>query len=198
MLKLFIFLSLMCFSQNVSHAHEKLRFPPTLVGDNNHVEVYTFLIQALKETPSFSEAMLQEKRQSERTHHALRSWKSHYANIAEGEIASLLKILCKNHPTCQEITVYQKNGLGIATSSLKAPLYFQNRPQDFSMGILSPHSMKKLGITRYKTEDNREYHDYVFAIYLTSRRNGYVDLLQRHAHDKLIGYVSCLLEIKSL
>ncbi len=197
MLKLLSFLSLLCFPFNSAYSLEKNGFPPALIGDNTHVEVYTFIANALKEAPTFSQTELQEKKQAEIDHQHDMNWKTHYAEIIEGEIASLLKILCNNYPTCQEITIYQRNGLGIATSGLKTSLDLSKRSSDFSRGILSDQLMRALGTYSYKAKNGHEYQDYLFAIYLDSRQNAYIADTQQQPQDKLIGYLSCLINSKT-
>ncbi len=197
MLKLISFVSLLCLSLNSAYSFEKNSFPPALIGDNTHVEVYTFIINALKEAPLLSQTELQEKKQAEIAHQHDVNWKNHYADIIEGELASLLKILCRSHQACQEITIYQRDGVGIATSGLKASLDLPHRLSDFSKGILSDQSLSTLGTYSYKAKSGHEYQEYLFAIYLDSRHIAYISNTQREPHDKLIGYVSCLISSKT-
>jgi hypothetical protein len=166
------------------------------IGDNLHTEVYTFIKSALLASKPWSQADIQQLRDNEIKFKEDKSYKPFIADIYEGELATLLRIL-RNATKCNHITLYQKDGVGIATTGSEYyPDYsvlMSPRKVDFEIGILSPDTMKEPKLYTYETHDSGVCYEFLKAIYYHKDRNSeyaYIDPSKRQTGDELIGYVS--------
>lgn len=172
-------------------------FAGSPIGDNIHTELYSFIENALITSKSWSQKDIQLLRENEIKHKDDKDYKPFMAEISEGELASLLKILCKVQPSCSTITIYQKDGIGISSTGYKnIPIYsvlMTPRKIDFEIGILSPDTMNEPKVYISKTHDSQIYYEYLKAIFHHKDKDheySYVDFLKRNSDDTLIGYVS--------
>ncbi len=167
-------------------------FAQSPIGDNTHTEVYTFIQDALIKSKSWPEIEVAKLRKQEIAQQGNKDLKPHIADIYEGELNSLLKILCQVQPNCEEITLYQKDGIGIATSGFKQNIIFKTPRQiDFLVGILSPELKYEPKVYRLQAKNNQKFNEYLYAIYKNEKENyAYLAFKSKQSEDKLIGFVS--------
>lgn len=168
------------------------------IGDRTNVEVYTFIKEALLRSETYSLKKAQAWREQEINQIDDTNFKPHSADIYEGELGSLLRLLCQAQPELYEITLYQKDGIGIATSGLKEEVTFTpSRIIDFRVCILSPSVIKNLKRYDYKSLHNEAYREILRAIYESNENHfAYLGTQKRNPKDHLIGYVSYLIRIR--
>ncbi len=170
-------------------------FAQSPIGDNIHTEVYTFVQESLIKSKPWSELAVAKLREQEIANQHNKDLKPHIADIYEGELSSLLKILCQVQPNCEEITLYQKDGIGIATSGLKKSIKLKTpRNIDFIVGILSAEIMHEPKVYRLQSKNNQKYNEYLYAIYKNEKEDyAYLAFKSKQPEDKLIGFVSYII-----
>lgn len=174
-------------------------FAQSPIGDNIHTEVYAFIQQDLINSKSWLEADVAKLREQEIANQHNKDLKPHIADIYEGELSGLLRILCQVQPHCEEITLYQKNGISIATSGLKNRIKFKTpRNIDFMIGVLEAKTIQGFKVYDLQANNNQLYHEYLFAIYKNKKNNyAYLGTKNKTPDDALIGYVSYVMHEKA-
>lgn len=164
------------------------------IGDNTNVEVYSFITDLLLKSPKIKETERKDLYKTALEMLNQPDLKPHIADISEGEIAALLRGFCDLYKGCAEITLYQAQGVGIASNGIDSKLHLdKDRNQDFQIGILSQQTIEKLGDFHYKTSENLAYTEHLRAIYLSHKyRTGYLAKEPASKNDRLIGYISFL------
>lgn len=162
------------------------------IGDNIHTEVYTFIKDALLKEKSYSPEkvlrMIDQERQNAESHS---TDKPFVAEIYEGEISSLLRILCRDSSKCHQITLYQRNGVGIADSGPKTELKFKEKQDPaLNFGFLGLNLTKTLGVKTLIGNDGGTYHEIIKAIcYDKSHNYAYLSTDLPPKDHQLIGYI---------
>lgn len=182
---LVLFLNLQVFVMGLALAQSP-------IGDNIHTEVYTFIQNDLINAKSWSKDEVAKLRQQEIQNRNNKELKPHIADIHEGELGGLLRILCQVQPNCEQITLYQQDGIGIATSGFKKNISFKTPRQiDFLVGILSPGIMNEPKVYNLNAKNNQKYNEYLYAIYKNEKENyAYLAFKNKLSEDILIGFVS--------
>jgi dienelactone hydrolase len=161
------------------------------IGDDN-VQVYFFISDRLLKERSYSKeqvsALINQEKHIQESHS---TDKPLAADIFEGEMANLLRVLCRDFSGCQQITLYQREGVGIADSGLQKPLEFKDEKDSvLTLGFLGINPVDALGTHKRTTVDGRIYDDIVKAIlYDIERHYAYLSTERPLKGQKLIGYV---------
>ncbi|MBA4749151.1 MAG: hypothetical protein H2057_00865 [Alphaproteobacteria bacterium] len=177
-----------------------LRALPSPIGDNLHTEVYFFIKDALhKEGVILPKD--RQKRLDQEIDIAQRKTgdKPLMADVAEGELAHLLMILRDHLRWCQEITLYQKNGVAIATSGQKKELTFNpERDLNVRLGFLTPDPKQDLGQKKLTTTEGSPYLEVTQAVHYHKDKD-YASLSNNLNEEgaTLIGFVSYLVDEQS-
>ncbi len=164
------------------------------IGDGMYTDVYTFILQDLLNAKSWSLKDAKNLRENEIKNQGNPDLKPLIADIYEGETSGLLRMLCKTENHCDQITLYQKDGVGIATTGMMENIKFKtDRNIDFIVGVLSAFTREKLGTYTYQAENGAIYKEKLKAIYQSAdKRYAYPGFKKKNPDDKLIGYVSYL------
>ena len=174
-----------------------LRALPSPIGDNLHTEVYFFIKDALQKEGTVLPKDRQ-KRLDQEIDIAQRKTgdKPLMADVAEGELAHLLIILRDHLSWCHEITLYQKNGVAIATSGPKKDVAFNpDRDLNVRLGFLTPDPKKDLGQKKLTTAQGAPYFEVTQAVHYHKDKN-YASLSNtlEEKGATLIGFVSYLVD----
>lgn len=174
-----------------------LRALPSPIGDNLHTEVYFFIKDALHKEGTILPNGRQKRLDQEIdiAQHKTGD-KPLMADAAEGELAHLLIILRDHLSWCQEITLYQKNGVAIATSGQKKVLTFNpDRDLNVRLGFLTPDPKKDLGQKKLTTTDGASYLEVTQAVHYHKDKD-YASLSNtlEEKGATLIGFVSYLVD----
>jgi pimeloyl-ACP methyl ester carboxylesterase len=176
-------------------SHKKFSRSP--IGDTLHTDVYNFIIDKLLQEKSYTEQEVNKF-----IHQDLDILNIHVtdkpfiANLYEGEFADLLKKLCHTFEGCQEITLYQKNGVGIAYTGQEKELKFKEK-QDIliSLGFLGKNIQEKLGTIKLTTDDGQIYYEIIKAIYYNKERHyAYLEIKKSEQEHLLIGYIRYIIK----
>lgn len=162
------------------------------IGDNIHSEVYTFIMDELLKEKSYSpeevSRMIDQERQRMESHS---TDKPFVAEIYEGEISSLLRILCRDYSKCHQITLYQRNGVGIADSGPMTELKFKEKQDSaLNFGFLGLNLTGIVGVKTFIGNDGGTYHEIIKAIYYDKGNNyAYLSTDLPPNDHQLIGYI---------
>lgn len=188
-----LIISLLCFACNTlsngQQEERKILFNP--LEDGIHVNVYTFIGRFLEEQETFLDPKaVQEWYEEEKRSFRDPSHKPHIAEIYEGEIAGLLRVLLLKDPRYQNITLYGRDGVGLATSGMRQDnLTFDTRLNGLALGFLTNKILSTSQVYRY-VKDKLVYEEYILPIYKKSSLY-YTDLLPKQDNKGvLIGYLS--------
>ena len=168
----------------------------TTIGDGSNVEIYSFIKDFLLNEPKLSKAKTQMLEKSEHDGMTDEDYKPLSAAVCEGEIAHLLYILCERKSWCENITLYQINGVSIASSGFRddsttALSFASARPDDLNIGILNLETASPPRIASYQNDKGVQYTEYLRSIYYNKQQDyAYVDNSPRDSSDKLVGYIS--------
>jgi len=190
-----LFVILIIFSLSIPAFAEE---PPieTTIGDGINVEVFSFIKDFLLKEPKLSKSKTEKLEKSEIDNADIEAHPPLSTTICEGEIPQLLYILCMRNNWCENITIYQTNGVAIASSGFRddtknSQNFALSRPEDLKLSILSEQTLSSPRIISYQDEKGNQYTEYLRAIYLDKKTDyAYVDNSPRDTHDKLIGYMS--------
>jgi len=192
---LILLVSAGCKQHNPVHLEDK-KPPVHPLTDGLHVYVYTFIGRFLQEQPCIKPKAMQEwcEREAQSIHDA--SLKPHIADMYEGEIAGLLRVLLLKDPRYVNITLYKKDGVGIKTSGFKQDnLYFEARAEALNLGFLTPEILSGPKIYRYQ-HNQKIYEERILPIYSIYKESGDYFVtpddksMQILNDDRLIGYLS--------
>ena len=172
--------------------------PPieTTIGDGVNVEVYSFIKDFLLKEPKLSKTKTEKLEQSEHDKMADDDHKHLSATICEGEIPGLLFLLCERKNWCENITLYQTNGIAIASSGFRNDEinsfnFASSRPEDLKLGILNLETTTPPKMVSYQDEKGDQVTEYLKNIYYNKHDDyAYVDNSPRDHADKMIGYIS--------
>lgn len=176
-------------------AHKKFSLSP--IGDNLNTDVYDFIIDQLLKEKSYTEEEVNKFIQQELDILNIHvTDKPFIAHLYEGEFASILKRLSLTFEGCQEITLYQKDGVGIAYTGQEKALKFKEK-QDilFDLGFLGKNTHEKLGIKKRIADNGRIYYEIIKAIYYNKERHyAYLEIKKSEHDHLLIGYIRYIIE----
>ncbi|CAO5679801.1 MAG: hypothetical protein NEHIOOID_01114 [Holosporales bacterium] len=160
--------------------------------DNLHVDVYTFIGKFLEEnTESLSKNEINRQIEVERENKGNADFKPLIAQMYEGEMAGLLRVLLLKNAQNENITLYGRDGIGKATSGMRSDsLSFANRPSDLNLGFLTPEILSKSYIYHYE-HNNIFYEERIFPIFKKKHRY----TLEKSAECIHIGYVSYIVRL---
>lgn len=176
-------------SQAIQKEEKQIDQPLT---DDLYVDVYTFVGNFLEKiTDSLEMPVIQKMYEHEKDMKDKSTDKPHIANMSEGEMAGLLSILFLKDTRYQNITLYRKDGLGVATTGMKDDrLVFKERPIALNLGFLTQKVLSGPGIYRYQ-HNKKTYEENIIPIYKRSVDNYSVSkLADKPAKGELIGFVS--------
>lgn len=162
------------------------------LGDNQNTEVYSFIVDQLNKAKSYSpEEISALMEQEQKILEDQSTDKPHMADISEGELAHLLGVFCRDFPGCQEITLYQKDGMGIALGSIDTELKFKEQGDPLlKRGILGVNPLEFLGTRILTGLDGGTYSEITKAILYDPEGNrGYLSSEALPEGHQLIGFV---------
>jgi len=168
----------------------------TTIGDGTNVEIYSFIKDLLLKEPKLSKAKAEKLEKTEQEGMTDEDHTPLATSVCEGEVPQLLFILCERKSWCENITIYQPNGVAIASSgfrsdSINSLNFASARPDDLKIGILDIRTATPPKIVSYQDEKDNQYTEYLRSIYYNKQQDyAYIDNNQRDSSDKLIGYIS--------
>ncbi len=163
------------------------------LGDNN-IDVYTFIGRFLEdETETMSPEALQNEYDAEKKLFGDRSHKPHIACANEGEMSGILGVFLLKNEVYESVTLYQKDGLVLATSGMRDSLRtFKERPLELRLGYLTPKILSGPRAYIYTVKGQR-YTEIIQPIYNTGHYYetdskggnlvGYLSYIYRQTHS---------------
>jgi len=204
--------------ENNTQDHSKI------IGDNIHVEVYTFIgdfldkhnSDALKRNKLLSDEAVKKNLENEEKIHTdpTNTDKPHSADMVEGEISGVLTLLLLKDPKLLEISIYGTDGVGIVSSDLdKKDEYLKkhsncrkaNKKNNKATKKAFPNRIKELqygfltkavlsGPNFYKYKDNKKTY-HEYILPVYKIDSGFYGIKpSAQAPSVLVGYVSYLIE----
>ncbi|MDP1723119.1 MAG: hypothetical protein Q8L85_00255 [Alphaproteobacteria bacterium] len=173
------------------------KFSRSPIGDNLHTDVYNFIVDKLLQEKSYTEEEVNKFIQQELDILNIHiTDKPFIAELYEGAFADLLRGLCHNFTGCKEITLYQKEGIGIAYTDQENKINFkEKRGILFDLGFLGKNAHEKLGIEKRIADNGRVYYEIIKAIYYNKeRRFAYLEIKKPEQDHQLIGYIRYIIE----
>jgi hypothetical protein len=174
--------------------------PPieTTIGDGVNVEVYSFIKDFLLKEPKLSKTKTEklEKSEQEKMDELDDGHKPLSAIVCEGEIPSLLFLLCERRSWCENITLYQASGVAVASSGFRNDAttsfnFASSRPEDLKLGIINLETTMPPKIISYQDEKGDQVTEYLKNIYYNKHEDyAYIDNSPRDNSDKMIGFIS--------
>ncbi len=182
-------LHLSCYAQIAKS--EDIAQPLT---DQMNVEIYTFIGSFLDAQQAADKNIAQQEYQKEVKAIKDSSYKSRIAQMHEGEVSGLLNLLLAKDPHYENITLYTKDGLGVATSGFKnqdlESSIAKQRAPELALGFLTTALLTDKKAHIY-TVDKNQYAEKILPIYKSDKGIlGTTDSKQ----SKLIGYFSYILK----
>lgn len=185
----FLFLGSCERSQQIDQNSQKSLNHP--LDDRENVEVYTFIVDFLKkQAQEYPQEEVEKWYDHAKKSMHDQSLKPHIACMVEGEIAGLLRLLLLKDPRYENITLYGKDGVGLATSGMKhRDLHFEERPHELNLGFMTASIVSGPKTYTY-SHDKTAYREYILSIYQTPDGFYTVRSHKETKGDVLIGYVS--------
>ncbi len=139
-----------------------------VIGDDTHTEVYPFITDFLLKQKALSSQQLKLLLEKERANLANNNnpSKTYLAEVKKNELSDILTKLRDRSRRQEEITLYQKQGLAVATTGIKDPICFQQEDIDdpIAIGYLGDDPSQQLGIRKLMDTEGREYQEMIMAI----------------------------------
>jgi len=176
-----------------------------IIGDNTNTEVYPFIIDFLLQQesilPNKLHLIVEEERSIglSRTSNLSNTYMDHIKNT---EMSHILLKLRDSAPTLQEITLYQRQGLAVASTGMKSAIFFSEDPEvGIGTGYLGDLPTKQLGIKKLIARDGKEYQEVIIAIHWDrtnsweNYRAGSLSFSPAQQHEQTIGYLRAIIHI---
>ena len=165
------------------------------IGDDSYAEVYSFIGLILKQSNAGSHMLTEQEMKAfcELEVQTIKdNDKPHIADMCEGEDAGLLRLILLKNSCYQEVTLYGKNGVGIATSGIKDDdVVLNGRPLGLDIGVLTSDIISGPKFYTYQ-HNHAVYNEYILPIYENEGR-GYPDYytdISQNQSGTLVGYAS--------
>ena len=162
--------------------------------DQTYVEVYTFVGRYLEEASGhLSQKEVLKRLDEEKRARGTLDIKPLTADIWEGEMAGLLRLIRDKDARYEDITLYGKDGVGVASTGLKTDgLVLKDRPEALALGFVTPDILSGPRLYRYQA-GGHEYEERVFPLF----KNEKWYALERKEKGELVGYMSYIARVKS-
>ncbi len=174
------------------------------IGDNLHADVYFFITELLLKEKSLSRKKLKSILKAERQilqHNEDSSnedrLKPRSADIREGEMASFLRILRDYYPGCEEIILYQHQGLEIVSSGSRNNITFTNKlDENYELGYLGNSPKDQIGIKKLVSREGKNYSLIIqFINYSPKQKFAYLSFSSPAKGHRTIGYLSYIIPV---
>lgn len=168
----------------------------TTIGDGVNVEVYSFIKDFLLKEPKLSKTKTDQLEKKEHEKMVDDDHKPLSALICEGEVPGLLFLLCERKNWCENITIYQINGVAVASSGFRNESttsfnFASARPEDLKLGIINLSNATPPKMVSYQNEKDEQVTEYLKTIYYNKHEDyAYIDNSPRDTSDKMMGYIS--------
>jgi hypothetical protein len=170
----------------------------TTIGDGSNVEIFSFIKDFLLKEPKLSKtkATNLEQKEHDKMENSNEEHQPLSAMICENELAQLIFILCERKQWCENITLYQTNGVAVLSSCFRNEAinsfnFASARPEDLKLGIINLETAKPPKFISYQDEKGEQFTEYLKEIYYNKVDDyAYIDNGPRDPSDKRIGYIS--------
>lgn len=173
------------------------------IGDGIHTDVYFFITDSLLKEKHLSRKKLRSILAGERKIHAHNKscaqeeiLKPRSATVREGELASILAILRDHYSGYEELTLYQKQGLELASSGGKNNINFiDNLDEDYQLGYLGENPADWVGIRKITSiQGEKYYHVVQFINYNPKQKFSYLSFSSPQKGHQVLGYLSYIVK----
>lgn len=164
------------------------------LSDHTYVEVYTFVGRYLEEASGhLSQKEVLKRLDEEKRARGTLDIKPHTADMGEGEMAGLLRLLRDKDARCEDITLYGKDGVGVASTGLKTEgLVLEDRPEALALGFVTQDLLSGPRLYRYDA-GGHVYEERVLPVF----KNEKWYALERKDKGELVGYMSYIARVTS-
>ncbi|MBA4118421.1 MAG: hypothetical protein C0514_05980 [Candidatus Puniceispirillum sp.] len=164
------------------------------LSDHTYVEVYTFVGRFIEEASGhLSQKDVSKRLDEERRARGTLDIKPLTADMGEGEMAGLLRLLRDKDARYEDITLYGKDGVGVASTGLKTQgLILKDRPDALALGFVTQDLLSGSRLYRYDA-GGHVYEERVSPVF----KNEKWYALEKREKGELIGYMSYIARVTS-